>query len=537
MTEAPSIRVLLVEDNAADARLLVELLKEAPGPVYAVTVASSLSQAKALLDSCDVVLLDLSLPDGHGFVTVESLLSSRPKAPVIILTGHSDDALAMQAVQAGAQDYLVKNDLAPALVARTIRYAIERVRAEESFRQLVAAQAAQAKSAEAARRAELLAEAGSVLASSLTFEETAPRVAELMVRTLADACVIELEKAAGIAVTKFEAKNGEAGAEALKLVQGGAPCTTMVPLVLRGQRVGTMCLAKADGVGHTYDDIFLIEEVGRRIALAIESARLYKEARAAVRAREEMMAVLSHDLRNPLNVFSLSMQSLQGVVAGDPRKRETLARADRAFKRMKGLLEDLLDASRIDEGTLRVNPVTADLSAALAETVEMQRPMAAEKSITLECHADPISLRFDRDRVGQVLTNLLGNALKFTPDGGTISVTCQTRGTHALVSVTDTGPGIAQEHLRHVFDRFWQSEGQERRSGIGLGLTIAKGIVEAHGGTIKASNAPGKGACFQFTLPLPRAEAAGPRAQAPAEMTTGPNGKRPESHDGLRGAP
>lgn len=510
MTTGCPIRVLLVEDDGSDARLLVETLKDIGGVRHQVTVARTLAEAKVRLAEADVVLLDLSLPDAHGLSTAESLLALRPRAPVIILTGNHDDRLAMQAVQAGAQDYLVKGELAPALVGRAIRYAIERARAEENVRDLVAAQAAQAKAAEAARRAELLAEAGSILAASLDFRETAPRLTELMLRGLADACLIEVEKNAGIDPARFEASKGEAGQRALALMQAGAPCTTLVPLLLRGQRVGTMCLAQASGAGHNYEDIFLIEEVGRRVALAIESARLYREARAAVRAREEMMAVLSHDLRNPLNVFALSMRALQPVAAGDPRKRETLARADRAYRRMKGLLEDLLDASRIDEGTLRLNPVPGDLAAAIAETLELQRPVAAEKGITLELQVEPLSLRFDRERISQVLTNLIGNALKFTPSGGSIMVACQACGGAAVVTVTDTGPGIPEENLSHVFDRFWQSDGQERRSGIGLGLTIARGIVEAHGGSIKARNAHGHGACFQFTLPLPHEQGSRP---------------------------
>ncbi len=504
MKKAPLIRVLLVEDDPAEARLIKALLREAPGADYQLKVTHSLAKSEPLLNEHDVVLVALSRPDATGLDAFERFLAVRPRAPVIILSDHNDDSLAVQAAKAGAQDYLLKSDLASPLLARAIRYAIERVRAEENIRSLSVAQAAQARSAEATRRADLLADAGAILASSLDFEETAPQLAKLMLRDLADACVIEVEDTAGIRPRTFESTKGDSGQAALDLVKAGAPCTTLVPLVLRGHRVGTMCLAKAGGALHNYDEIFLIEEIGRRAALAIESARLFKDAQSAVRAREEMMAILSHDLRNPLNVFALTLRALQPAVLGDPRRIETLARADRAYKRMKGLLEDLLDVSRIDEGSLRIDLANADLATTIAEAIELQSPVAAEKGIVLEFLADPIHARFDRERVSQVLTNLLGNALKFTPSGGRVQVECRPRGNQALVTVTDNGPGIPEEHIGHVFDRFWQNETQERRSGIGLGLTIAKGIVEAHGGNIKALNAPGQGACFEFTLPLPR---------------------------------
>jgi len=173
----------------------------------------------------------------------------------------------------------------------------------------------------------------------------------------------------------------------------------------------------------------------------------------------------------------------------------------RAIKRMEHLIDDLLDVARVDAGTLQVELSPLPLAPVLDEVHEQWRPLCAEKDIALAKGYAPEGLgvaQLDRHRVMQVLSNLIGNAIKFTPSGGSVRVGAELLGPWAKVSVSDTGPGIAPENLPHVFDRFWQKE--RRTDGLGLGLAIAQGIVQAHGGSIHVESALGEGTSFWFTL-------------------------------------
>jgi signal transduction histidine kinase len=217
----------------------------------------------------------------------------------------------------------------------------------------------------------------------------------------------------------------------------------------------------------------------------------------AVRGRDELLAVVSHDLRNPLNIVALALQMMEGdpATAGN-----ALPRAKRAADRMLRLIEDLLDVARIDAGTLSVEPTRVEVAALLDELFEQNRVLAADRRIVLVRDYDRhvgFALA-DRHRLGQVVTNLVGNALKFTPVAGTIRLGAETRGDRIAIWVSDTGPGIPPEHLGHIFDRFWQPH--QRRDGVGLGLAIVKGIVDAHGGTIEVESTPGVGTTFRILL-------------------------------------
>ena len=178
---------------------------------------------------------------------------------------------------------------------------------------------------------------------------------------------------------------------------------------------------------------------------------------------------------------------------------QTVPRMKRALKRMEHLIDDLLDVARVDAGTLQVDLLPQALAPVLDELHEQWRPLCAEKNITLvKEYGDLGTVALDRDRVTQVLSNLLGNAIKFTPTGGSVHIEADFLGPWVKVSVSDTGPGISAENLPHVFDRFWQKE--RRTDGLGLGLAIARGIVEAHGGSIRVESEMGRGTRFWFTL-------------------------------------
>jgi PAS domain S-box-containing protein len=240
-----------------------------------------------------------------------------------------------------------------------------------------------------------------------------------------------------------------------------------------------------------------------RIELLTRERTARENAEAAVRTRDEVLAIVSHDLRNPLNTISLAVAALDGgdIPALDvPR---TIQVVRRAVDRMTRLIADLLDVAKLEGGQkLAIEPQRLDLKTVVGETCDGLAAEAERKLQHLTCEvADDVPpVNGDRHRLIQVLSNLVGNALKFTGEGGQVTVSARREDDHAVVSVKDTGPGIPPENLANVFNPYWQAR-QTARLGAGLGLAIAKGIVEAHGGRIWATSTPGTGSTFSFTLP------------------------------------
>ncbi len=281
-----------------------------------------------------------------------------------------------------------------------------------------------------------------------------------------------------------------------------------VPLLADGRALGAIGLSFVEPRHFADEDRDFLLAIGRQCAGTLERARLYErerrardEAEAASRARDDILGVVAHDLRNPLTAISMYASLLLEMPRDADTQRGQLRTVLELTDQMNRLIQDLLDASRIEAGQLRVHPAPLRLPPLLADAAEMVRMAAAERGVSLRVQAadglPPVLA--DRDRVLQVLSNLLGNAVKFTPRGGDVLVLASARDRVVEVSVADTGAGIPPEQLPHVFDRFWQ--GDARRKGAGLGLAIARGIVEAHGGRIRAESEPGRGSTFTFTLP------------------------------------
>jgi len=217
----------------------------------------------------------------------------------------------------------------------------------------------------------------------------------------------------------------------------------------------------------------------------------------------QMLGIVAHDLRNPLNTILMASELLEEVLAPDVQKARQVQMVRRAGKQMNHLIQDLLDVKRIENGRLAVEPRAVRAMALLNEAVEMLRSLASARGLdlTLEPTDELPMVKADAQRIHQVFSNLIGNAIKFTPRGGKICVSGKRRGSDVHMGVSDTGPGIPAEQLQHVFGQFWQASGGDRR-GIGLGLAIAKGIVEAHDGRIWVESTLGEGSSFYFTLPV-----------------------------------
>jgi signal transduction histidine kinase len=260
--------------------------------------------------------------------------------------------------------------------------------------------------------------------------------------------------------------------------------------------MGAMQILSGNQRRHGVDDVSLATELAVRTALAIDTARLY-------RARDDMMSVVSHDLRNPLNVIGFAVASLKRPNINDDQRAGYVDKVRRAADRMNRLIEDLLDVGRLEAGRLPMERGAQPSASLVIDAIDAMRALADEKKVKLA--AGPMdklpSVSADRERVLQVFSNLIGNALKFTPDGGTITLRAEASGNEVHFTVADTGPGIKKEDIGRIFDRFWQARRRDRQ-GAGLGLTIVKGIVAAHGGRIWAESDVGKGAVFHFTLPI-----------------------------------
>ena len=225
-----------------------------------------------------------------------------------------------------------------------------------------------------------------------------------------------------------------------------------------------------------------------------------QRAEAATRARDEVLATVSHDLKNPLGTIYTSASLLLEMPLPPDAQRRQIEIIRRTAGRMDRLIMDLLDVSRMEAGRFSVDPTPESLRSIIAESRELLDPIANAKTISLHTDLPDVdtTVHADRDRVIQVMSNLIGNAVKFTPEGGSITVVAQPEEGMVRISVIDTGVGIADENQNRIFDRFWHA-GQG--GGSGLGLAIAQGIVRAHNGRIWVESGQ-EGTRFHFTLPL-----------------------------------
>jgi len=448
-----------------------------------------------------------------------------------------------------------------------LRDVTERERAELDRAQLLRRErAARARAETAVERSRFLAEASVALADTLDYDATMDRVARLAVPTLANGCavysvddegtvrrmaLVHEHAATEALLAEFLDAQSEGGmdGEVRRVARSGIPdlvpevrawhperaeqaaaCTEVLdalgvrslilaPLRARGHTPGVL-VALCTGVGRRYeaDDLAFVEALASRAAVALDNAWLFRRAQDATHLRDEVLGIVSHDLRNPLNVISMASALILDGAIPEPVRRpaETI---QRMVVQMGHLIQDLLEVSRIEAGRLEVEPQPVSAADLLKSAHDAWAPLAAGKSISLavEAEGSPPTVLGDTARVLQVFSNLIGNAVKFTPEGGSIAIGAEDDGGSVRFRVSDTGSGIPAGQLPRVFDRFWQAR-ENRRGGAGLGLAIAKGIVEAHGGRIWVHSVEGEGSTFFFTLPRPNSGAR-PQAQTHGERT------------------
>src|SRR5437762_4174437 len=416
--------------------------------------------------------------------------------------------------------------------------------------------AARARSEVEQRRTRFLVNVSALLATTLDYEATLRNLARLAVPELGDWCVIDMldehAQMRRVAVAHVEpakeslawelerrypmrpddaysparvAHTGRAEllpevseailAEAAHdvahldlLRQLGLASSMSVPLIARGRTLGSLTVAiSRPGRHYTREDLAFTEEVAARAALAVDNARLYREAQETSRLKDEFLATLSHELRTPLtSVLAWMWMLRRGRLDGSAveRARDTMEKSMRSLLR---IIDDLLDVSRAIRGQLRLDVRPIGLGPVIQAAVDAVRPAASAKDIRLRTTIDSDAglVQGDPSRLQQVVWNLLNNAIKFAPAGGRVHVRLERGDSAAIVTVSDSGPGIPPEFLPHAFERFRQADASATRAqgGLGLGLDIVRHLIELHGGTVKVES-PGEmgGATLIVTLPL-----------------------------------
>ncbi len=398
-----------------------------------------------------------------------------------------------------------------------------------------------------------LSEASKLLASSLDYQTTLIHVANLAVPQIADWCVVEMldEKGEPQQVTAAHKdpqrvawaretrkavppdmteqsgyglviKTKQPGyyplvtddmlvrtarnSDELEILRAlGMKSVMIVPLNVQEKVIGTISFVMSEsGKQFSPADLAMAEEVATRAALAIENARLYSEAQKAISVRDDFISIASHELRTPVTSLKLYVQVLQKqlVRLGEESLAHSLTKMDAQLNKLTLLIKDLLNVSRIELGRLDFQEDLFDLNEIVKETVEQVQPTTSKHRLRIEGKIDQ-PVRGDKDRIGQVLTNLLTNAIKYSPHADMIIVRVTAAQDDAVVSVQDFGIGIEKEHLHHIFDRFYRVSDPEEKTypGLGIGLYIAHEIIKRHGGALAVESEKGQGSVFSFTLP------------------------------------
>jgi signal transduction histidine kinase/CheY-like chemotaxis protein len=536
------LKVLVVDDDDVD-RMAVRRALKASGLNVNVTEAENAEAALKRLERehFDCTLCDFRMPGIDGLEVVRKAREKGILVPFVMLTGFGDEQTAVELMKAGAADYIPKSTLTPERLALSLRGVlrihqaeIEASRADVELRRYAnqlrdVAQAATeinatlavdamlqattenarriltARYAETRLDADTNASSDKLEAQTAMWRASAPSEDEQELTSWADATRDEMP---GITpeILAMLAENPDA----VDLGQTGfhVPNTVTADMIGRtGKKLGTIQLwDKKDGQEFDEADQAILTQLAQLAAVALENARLYRAEQDARRARDDLVAIVSHDLRNPVHTINMAASFLLEIAPANDRRvqaRRQLEVIQRSANRANRLIQDLLDVAKIQAGGLAVEQVPVEVKSLVAEIMESATTLggAAQIKVSSQSQEGLPPVAADRERALQVFTNLIGNAIKFTPKGGEIRILACLDNGEIRFTVADSGPGIPAEHLHHVFDRYWQAK-STAKLGTGLGLSIAKGIVEAHGGRIWAESPPGSGAHFNFTLPI-----------------------------------
>ncbi len=493
-------KILVVEDQHLVA---LDLKRRVENMGHSVTIAYSGEQAleQSATTAFDLVLMDIKLTGPIDGIEAARTIHRSYDTPIIYVTAYADNQTIERARTTEPYGYLVKpfqeRELKAAIEMALQRHSSEKRRWEQQ------------------QLHTFLTEASARMAETLDYRGVAGATAALVVPRYADRCLIHLqEKDDDIPALSYAYPEGavfESTALAtVKEVEGRASAA----LVAECPGGGSLVCVPISALGHVFGALLLVNDrarpayspaslafvtdLGQRLGMALDNALLFRKAERAIRMRDDVLAIVSHDLRTPLGTIMLQAETLED----QPTLQKIGQSIIRAARRMDRLIGDLLDASAINAGHLGLEMGTHVVGELVHDAVDAFRSQADARGIHLVEAIDEenVKISCDRDRILQVLSNLLSNAIKFTPETGAITVSSARRGREVQFSVADTGTGIAADQLEHLFERFWR--GKPRRHGAGLGLFIVRGILAAHGSRIEVESQPGAGARFTFSLPV-----------------------------------
>jgi len=542
---------ILIVDDRLDKRVVFRtILEELDQNI--VTASSGEEALRWLLDNdCAVILLDVNMPGMDGLETAELIRARRKSAhtPIIFITAFADEMHTARGYSLGAVDYIL-SPVVPNILRSKVKALVQlhRLNAELKKRSdervaLVREQAARTSAEEQQRRASFLAEATQVMASSLDADTILTGASGLVVPFLADFGAVVLvnedgserarrtsavagwEQYLGSHEASFRAMlarqqeraiaTGEhahaeqlvASAEGDTVDEGPSGEIHAFPLVTRGSTRGALLVALGPSQRRLAGaDLSLADSVAGRAAASLDNCLLYQEIQSADQRKNEFLATLSHELRNPLAPMRAALHMLRAGNVDVPKARSLLETMDRQVGQMTRLVEDLLDISRITRGVIELRREPVDVAAEVRNALEScAGPLEVGRhQLKVELPDAPAKVLADRVRLQQILENLILNAVKYTEPGGRIEVRARAEGDHVAISVSDNGIGIAHDKLSQVFDLFVQvDESTERtRKGLGIGLALVRDLVKRHGGTVEArSDGLGKGSTFLVRLP------------------------------------
>jgi K+-sensing histidine kinase KdpD len=531
---------ILVVDDDLDFLDVIQQILEKKG--YQISTVPTAGEAISLLKEhfYNAAILDISLPDADGTDLLSKILEMRPEIIAIMLTGHSSVTNAIESLNRGAFSYLEK-PLDPDTLLTVINRGMEKQRLVFENRQLM-------NELERHNRiTNTLLSISQTVAQTLDLQKIIDSALEKVTEcTGLEACFIylrdknilklkghhglsiktaaeipqELSTASGIFSNLME-QSGPIIIEDLKnsqetdlkfLSDFGYRSFAGVPLTILGENIGVLGIATDFNQSFSPNNIELLTGIGREIAIAVRNAQLYEDASSAKALREldamrtEFLANVSHELRTPLAVIKGSANSLlqPDVIFDEQTRREFLVSIDKDADTLTRLVDDLLMVSRLEANALEVRKKPHKLSTVIFAIKDRLDNLTVKHHLHINIPDDIPLVNIDEGRIGEVLTNLVENAVKFSDDDTNIYIKAVNKNKEIIVSVADEGVGISPELHQKVFERFFQGDGRKagRRKGSGLGLAICQGIIQAHGGKIWVESKTGQGAKFSFSLPL-----------------------------------
>ena len=544
MTDEQSIKILIVDD-VPDKLVAMQAILDDLGQVVAVSSGRE-ALRRLLQEDFAVVLLDVNMPDIDGFETA-ALIRERKRneaTPIIFVTADSDETHAGRGYSLGAVDYILA-PIMPEVLRAKVGVFVELYRKNEQLKSqmeqrlaLAKEQVARAAAEDATQRNALLAEAGNLLARSLDYAATIDCTLGLVTPRFADVAILSMTERPGTpptielawcepparTFTRRQLESSDLPSELATIITAcrdgsvakdagsialpgtlGVRRVVCLPLVARGRTLGVLTLGT--GASLSSDELALVENLAGRAAIAVDNARLYRDIQDGDRRKDEFLAMLGHELRNPMAAIANAIECLEHV-DGDIRLRNEAQQVlRRQLQQMTRLVDDLLDVSRITRGKVTLRRSTVVLSTIVARAVDTTASIFVERGHRLHITQpdQPVRLDADPTRLEQILANLLHNAAKYTEAGGQVSLIIEPQDSQVVIRVRDNGIGISPELLPRVFDLFTQADRSLDRSqgGLGIGLTLVRSLVELHGGTVAAtSNGINRGSEFAVCLPV-----------------------------------